>query len=81
MSNLLSLTTTELRRAADLKEKIAKLSKELGSILGESAPVAGKVTRRKRRKMSAATRAKMSAAQAARWANIKSPKSSVKKAK
>ena len=71
--DLLSLTTKDLRRAADLKDKIAKLTKELKAILGTSAPVAAKTTKQ-RRKMSAASRAKMAAAQKARWAKVKATK-------
>lgn len=74
MSNdLSSLTTQQLRRAADLKEKIAKLNKELASILGAPAPVAAKAVKKKS-KMSAAGRAKIAAAQKARWAKVKAAK-------
>jgi hypothetical protein len=74
MNNLLSsLTTAQLRRAADLKEKIEALSKELSSILGASAPVSDKAPKKKG-KMSAAGRAKIAAAQKARWAKIKAAK-------
>jgi hypothetical protein len=70
MSNLLSLTTTQLRRAADLKEKIAALTKELTSILGTPDTVTTKAPK-KRKKMSAAARAKISAAAKKRWAKVK----------
>jgi hypothetical protein len=69
MSNLLSLTTTQLRRAADLKGKIEALQKQLASILGPAAAPAPK----KQFKMSAAARAKIAAAQKARWAKVKKP--------
>lgn len=66
MSNdLTSLTTKQLRKAANLKEKIEKLNGELEALLGTPVKVA------KRRTMSAATRAKMAAAQSARWARRK----------
>lgn len=71
MSNLLSLTTKQLRHAADLKEKIAALTKELSSILGAPASAKAPVKKRKKRKMSAAARAKISAAAKARWAKVK----------
>jgi len=73
MSNLLSLTTTQLRRAADLKEKMEALNKELASILGATASVSAKAPakKRKKRKMSAAARAKISAAAKRRWAKVK----------
>jgi hypothetical protein len=70
MSDLLSLTTKQLRRAADLKEKIAALTKELSSIFGKPDSVPTK-TRKKRKKMSAAARAKISAAAKKRWAKAK----------
>jgi hypothetical protein len=74
MSNLLSsLTTAQLRRAADLKEKIEALNKELSSILGASAPVSAKAPKKKG-KMSAAGRAKIATAQKARWAKLKATK-------
>jgi len=77
MSNLLSsLTTTQLRHAADLKEKIEALNKELASILGASTPAPAKV--RKKGKMSAAGRASVAKAQKARWAKIKGAKSAAK---
>jgi hypothetical protein len=79
MSNLLSLTTTQLRRAADLKEKIEALNKELASILGAPAPVSAKAP--KKDKMSAAGRARIAKAQKARWAKIKGAKPAAKSAK
>jgi hypothetical protein len=69
MNNLLTLTTKQLRRAADLKEKIEALNKELASILGAPASIAAKT--RKKRGMSAAGRASVAAAQKARWAKAK----------
>jgi hypothetical protein len=76
MSNLLSLTTTQLRHAADLKEKIEALNKELSSILGAPAPVSAKAP--KKGKMSAAGRANVAKAQKARWAKIKAAKPAAK---
>jgi hypothetical protein len=68
-NQLASLTTTQLRYAADLKEKIETLTKQLASLLGASAPVAAKAAKKKGG-MSAAGRAKVAAAQKARWAKI-----------
>jgi hypothetical protein len=77
MNNLLSsLTTTQLRRAADLKEKIEALTKELTWIFGSSTSIA--TTLPKKSKMSTAGRAKVAAAQKARWAKIKGAKPAVK---
>ena len=72
MSILSSLTPTQLRQAADLKEKIGTLQNELAVILG-SAPDAAPEPKTTS-KMSARTRAKMAAAQKARWAKVKVPK-------
>jgi hypothetical protein len=69
---LSSLTATQLRRAADLKEKIEALNKEIASILGAPPLVSAKVP--KKRKMSRAGRARVAAAQRARWAKVKAVK-------
>jgi hypothetical protein len=74
MSNLASLTSAQLKRAAELKDKIEALSSQLNSLLGGSAPAVAKGTRKG--KMSAAGRAKVAAAQRARWAKIKAAKGS-----
>jgi hypothetical protein len=82
MSTLLSsLSVQELRKAATLKEKIQSLEKELGQLLGSSAKPAALAVPRKKRKMSAAGRARISAAAKARWAKVKAGKSSVKPAR
>ena len=73
MSNYSNLTAQQLRKAADLKEKIVGLQQQLEAILGGSAPAATG-EKRKRRKMSAAARAKIAAAQRARWAKVKAKK-------
>jgi hypothetical protein len=67
---LSSLTTTQLHHAADLKEEIDALNKELASLLGASAPVTAKAPG----KMSASARAKIGAAQKARWAKVNAAK-------
>ena len=67
-----SLSPKQLRRAADIKEKIGSLQNELNQLLGSST-----VTRAGRRggwKMSAAAKAKIAAAARARWAKIKAGK-------
>jgi hypothetical protein len=70
MNSITNLSPAQLRKAADIQEKIQSLQKELGQILGGSADTA--VTEApKKRKFSAAARAKMRAAQRARWAKIK----------
>ena len=77
MSNLLSLTSAQLKRAADIKDKIETLTKELTGLLGASAP-AQVAAPKARRKMSASARAKIAAAQKARWAKVKTAKSGTK---
>jgi ElaB/YqjD/DUF883 family membrane-anchored ribosome-binding protein len=70
-ASIASLSAQQLRRAADIKDKIQSLEKELEQILGSSTKPAATVVPKKRRKMSAAGRAKMSAAAKARWAKVK----------
>ena len=72
MSNLLSLTINQLRRAAKLKQQIEALNKKLASILGAPASTPAKAL--KKRGMSAAGRARVAAAQKARWAKVKRAK-------
>jgi hypothetical protein len=73
MNSITTLSPTALRRAADLQEKIQALQEALGQLLGGDVSTATEPTetRRKRRKVSAAGRARMRAAQLARWAKIK----------
>ena len=71
--SLINLTAQQLRKAADLKDKIVALEKQLAEITGtEAAPVQAKTA--KKRKMSAAGRAAVSAAQKARWSKINAAK-------
>lgn len=66
MKTILELTSQQLRRAAQIKEQIASLERQLQGILGQGAPVA-----KSNGGLSAAARAKISAAAKARWAKIK----------
>lgn len=75
--SLSSLSTAQLRRAADLKDKIEALNQELASILGGSVSVSAKAPKRKGG-MSAAGRARVAAAQRARWAKVKAAKPAAK---
>src|ERR1700677_133594 len=71
MINLIDLTTSQLNRVIAIKERIEKLQGELGSIAGdggESAVPTGKV---KRRRLSAAARARIADVARARWARVK----------
>ena len=75
MSSIINLSAQQLRRAAAIKEQIQSLENELGRILGSpTKPVADAAAPKKRRKMSAAGRAKISAAAKARWAKVKALK-------
>jgi hypothetical protein len=60
-----NLSAGQLRRAADIKDKIESLQKELSRLLGSTD---GAAAPRKRRKMSTTARAKIAAAARARWA-------------
>ena len=76
LMNITTLTAQQLRRAADIQERIQSLQKELGQILGgvEGNSVGATQTRgngRRRKKMSAAGRAAIAAAARARWAKAK----------
>jgi hypothetical protein len=87
MNYLLSLTTAQLRHATSLKEKIVDLKQELAATLAFNAPVAAKrgpgrpkqtptaetiaAPQGKRRRMSAAARARMATTTKARWAMAK----------
>jgi len=74
MNSSFDLTPQQLRKAADIKERIDSMQSELARLLGGSSsqpsaysrPASGKRT------MSAAVRARISAAAKKRWANIKS---------
>jgi hypothetical protein len=73
-TSLSSLSVQQLRKAATLKEKIQSLENELGRIFGSSAKSITAVAPKKKRKMSAAGRARIAAAQKARWAKVKGQK-------
>ena len=69
---MINITPKQLRKAADIKERIDALQDELNEILGGEVPTPAKATEApKKYKFSAASRAKMRAAQKARWAAIK----------
>ena len=74
MSILLNLTSAQLIKAANIKDKIEALNKELNGLLGSSAPVVKAAKPAKKRGMSAAGRAAVSAAAKLRWAKINAAK-------
>jgi hypothetical protein len=69
METFTNLTPQQLRRAADVKEKIDALQATLSELLG--APAKAATAEPKRKKISAAGIARIRAAQRARWAAIK----------
>jgi hypothetical protein len=78
MSNLLSLTSAQFKRAAEIKDQIETLNAELAELLGqtEAGPVQPAIQEpqpvktRKKYKLSAAGKAKKVAALKARWAKV-----------
>ena len=76
---MIDITPAQLRKAADIKEKIQSLQEEFGQLLGGSGETAA-IEAPKKYKFSAAARAKMRAAQKARWAKIKDTAPSAKPA-
>ena len=78
--NITSLTAQQLRKAADLIEKIGSLEAQLAQFLGGSS-ASSKAAPRKKSKMSAAGRARIIAAQKARWAKVKAGQKGAKPAK
>jgi len=73
-SSIAMLSAQQLRRAADIKDKIQSLENKLGRILGSSTKPVAAIGPKKRRKMSAAGRRRISLAAKARWANIRAKK-------
>lgn len=75
MANLLrDLTVAQLKKAAAIKERIEQLERDLTGIFGIPEPLTLGGIIRRRRKMSAAGRAKISAAAKARWAKVRAAK-------
>jgi len=74
---LANLSLQQLQQAVTIREKIDDLEKELSRIIGgqaaTSSPTAPRM-KRKKRKMSAAARAKISAAAKARWKAFRAKK-------
>jgi len=80
METFTNLTPQQLRRAADVKERIDALQEELSQLLGASAPAPVAAATPKRKKISAAGIARIRAAQRARWAAIKKGRPAAKPA-
>lgn len=73
-----TLTAQELRRAADIKERIDALQSELDSLLGSETKTPAAAQGPKKRNMSAAGRARIAAAAKARWAAFRKAKGETK---
>jgi hypothetical protein len=73
-----NLSPAQLRKAAELKERIDSLTSELGRLLGGEIPVpfvkAAGGSSGGGRRMSAAGRARIAAAARARWARVRAGK-------
>ncbi len=76
--SIINLSPAQLRKAANLKEKIEALQTQLAAITGETSAAPAKPARKK---LSAAAIAKIRAGQKARWAKVKSAAQPVKKAR
>jgi hypothetical protein len=80
MNSIAELSVKQLRQVVNLKEKIEALENKLNQLAGSTAkPVVAKASKKKR-KMSAAGKARIVAALKARWAKYKAAKA-VKPAK
>ena len=73
-ATMINITPQQLRKAANIQEKIQSLQKELGQLLGGPGATATSEAPKKRRKVSAAGLANIRAAQKTRWARIKTGK-------
>jgi hypothetical protein len=67
--NTLSLSSAQLRQAADIRQKIEDLTSQLEAILGGSAQSV--IIGKDGRKMTAEGRARIAAAQKLRWAKLR----------
>ena len=78
---MITATPAQLRKAADIQEKLQSLQAELGQLLGASGPAETATTEAPKRKgkMSARGLANIRAAQKARWAKIKGTASKKKR--
>jgi len=69
-----NLTAAQLKRALAIKERIEKLERELDLVIRQGVTASTVSPFRKRRKVSAASRAKIAAAARARWARFRAAK-------
>ena len=78
MNLVINLSVKQLRQAADLKEEITALERELSQLLDSTAQTAVAKAPKKKFTMSAAAKAKISAAAKLRWAKVKRAKPAAK---
>src|SRR6266571_543762 len=75
-TNLLAnVSIQQLKEAVTIREKMDGLEKELNRIVGGQSPTARNAAPRRKRRLSAAGRAKLSAMMKARWVNRRKGKS------
>jgi hypothetical protein len=73
--SIATLSSAQFRRAAEIKDTMADLERELNQLLGETvAAELVETVAKKRRTMSAAGRKRVAAAQRAWWAKLKAAK-------
>ena len=77
-TSLSNLTAKQLRQAADIKERIDTLQREMARVLGPSAQTGNGAGSQRKTTMSPAVRARIAAAARARWARIKGMRASAK---
>src|SRR5712671_3075130 len=75
-TSLSNLTAKQLRQAADIKERIDTLQREMARVLGSSAQASNGAGSQRKTTMSPAVRARIAAAARARWARIKGMRAS-----
>jgi len=73
---LADLSLQQLKRAVAIRERIEELGRDLNRIIGGKRSIKPSATARKRKKLSAAARARISEAMKARWAKRRGPKRS-----
>jgi hypothetical protein len=74
---LINLSSSKLKKATVIKERIEALHAELESLLLEVTPTPIGIVVKKRKTMSAAARKKIAEAGKARWARIRAAKAKV----
>src|SRR5262245_55894778 len=75
IKSLASLSLQQLKQAVAIREQIDGLEMELGRMIAGQSPATRKASPRKKRRLSAAGRAKLSAMMKARWATRRKQKS------